>query len=112
MGLSENNTTSSLVMPVSPMYGGGAGGFGGFGGDWGSLIVLFLIAAMFGGFGGGFGGFGGGANALGYDFPWLLNGQQNINSNTNNGFRDAMINDGIKLVLMEFPHSYVMDLPV
>lgn len=98
MGLSENNATSPLVMPVSPMYGGGAGSFGGFGGDWGSLIVLFLIAAMFGGFGGGFGGFGGGANALGYDFPWLLNGQQNINSNTNNGFRDAMINDGINSV--------------
>ncbi len=49
MGLSENNATSPLVMPVSPMYGGGAGGFGGFGGDWGSLIVLFLIAAMCGG---------------------------------------------------------------
>jgi hypothetical protein len=32
---------------------------------------------------------------LGYDFPWLLNGQNNINNNTNNGFRDAMINDGI-----------------
>ena len=41
--------------------------------------------------GGGWGnGFGGGFNnALGYDFPWLLNGQQNINANTNNGFRDA-----------------------
>lgn len=36
------------------------------------------------------GGFGGG-----YDFPWLMTGQQNINTNTNNGFRDAMINDGI-----------------
>lgn len=28
----ENN----MVMPVTPMYGGGNGGFGGFGGDsWG-----------------------------------------------------------------------------
>lgn len=89
MALEENG---GMVMPVSPMYGNN-GGFGGFGGDWGSLIVLFLIAAMFGGFGGGFGGFGmGGGN---YDFPWLLTGQQNINTNTNNGFRDAMINDGI-----------------
>jgi hypothetical protein len=35
---------------------------------------------------------------LGYDFPWLLNGQQNINANTNNGFRDAMINDNITSV--------------
>lgn len=32
---------------------------------------------------------------MGYDFPWLMTGQQNINTNTNNGFRDAMINDGI-----------------
>ena len=32
---------------------------------------------------------------LGYDFPWLLNGQQGINANTNAGFRDAMLNDGI-----------------
>ena len=91
MALEENG----MVMPVQPAYGmGGNGGFGGFGGDWGSLIVLFLIAAMFGGFGNGFGGgFGmGGGN---YDFPWLLTGQQNINTNTNNGFRDAMINDGI-----------------
>lgn len=84
---------NDLVMPVSPLYGGGNNGGFGFGGDWGSLIVLFLIAAMFGngfGFGGGYGGGMGG-----YDFPWLLTGQQNINTNTNNGFRDAMINDGI-----------------
>ena len=84
----------SMVMPVSPLYGGNNGGFG-FGGDWGSLIVLFLIAAMFGGFGGGFGGMGGYGN---YDFPWLLTGQQNINQNTNGGFRDAMINDNITSV--------------
>jgi uncharacterized phage infection (PIP) family protein YhgE len=83
-------------MPVTPAYGGGNGnGFGGFGGDsWGWIILLILLA---GGNGfGGFGGYGGFANAqLGYDFPWLLNGQNNINANTNNGFRDAMLNDGI-----------------
>ena len=44
------------------------------------------------GFGNGFGGFGG------YDFPWLMNGQQNIMQNTNNGFRDQMINDNITSV--------------
>ena len=50
---------------------------------------------MWGGFGG-MGGFGGFGNMmLGYDFPWLLNGQQGINANTNAGFRDAMLNDGI-----------------
>lgn len=84
--------TNDIVMPVQPMYGGygNGGGFGGFGGDWGSLIVLFLIAAMFGGFGGGF-GFGGFAGGLGYDFPWLLNGQAGINANTNARFDNAAI---------------------
>lgn len=93
--ISESN--SLLTMPVAPMYGGNSGWGGGFGGgDWGSLIVLFLIAAMFGGFGGGFGGFGGGG--MGFDFPWLMNGQQNIMSNSNNGFRDQMLNDSINSV--------------
>ena len=74
---------SNMVMPVSPMYGNGGGM--GFGGDWSSWIILFLIFGMFGGgWGNGFGGgFGGG---LGYDFPWLLNGQNGINANTNSGF--------------------------
>lgn len=82
----------NLVMPVSPMYGGGGGFGGGFGGDLGWLIIILLFA----GGGWGMGGFGGGMG--GYDFPWLLTGQQNINSNTNNGFRDAMINDNITSV--------------
>lgn len=87
---------NSMVMPVAPMYGGGNGGFGsGFGGDWGWIILLLLFAG--GGWGNGFGG-GFGNMALGYDFPWLLNGQQNINTNTNNGFRDALINDNITSV--------------
>ena len=66
---------------------------GGYGGDWGWIILLLLFAG--GGFGfGGFGGMGG-MMGMGIDFPWLMNGQQNIMSNTNNGFRDAMLNDGI-----------------
>ena len=94
-----NENSNGMVMPVAPMYGGGYGnGFGGFGGDWGWIILLLLCAG--GGWGmGGFGGFGGFGNMmLGYDFPWLLTGQQNINTNTNNGFRDSMINDGINSV--------------
>lgn len=86
----ENN---GMVMPVAPMYGGaGNGGFG-FGNDWGWIILLLLFAG--GGYG--MGGFGGGYGnmMLGYDFPWLLNGQQNIMNGTANGFRDSMINDGI-----------------
>lgn len=81
-------TNDGMYMPVAPVGNGGFGG--GFGGDWGWIILLLLFAG--GGFGmnGGFGG--------GYDFPWLMSGQQNINTNTNNGFRDAMINDGITSV--------------
>ena len=91
-----NGNANELVMPVSPMGFGGGGGFGNsFGGDWGWIILLLLIAG--GGWGNGFGGFGGG-NAMNYDFPWLMTGQQNINTNTNNGFRDAMINDNITSV--------------
>lgn len=83
--LTDNN---SMVMPVSPYMGGGYGN-NGFGGD-GWWVLLFLLAM-----GGGFGGFGGFGGGLGYDFPWLLNGQNGINSNVNEGFRDAMLNDNI-----------------
>lgn len=87
------NGSENMVMPVAPMYGGMGSGFGGFGGDWGWIILLLLCAN--GGWGNGFGGgFGGGM----YEFPWLLNGQQGINSNTNEGFRDAMLNDNITSV--------------
>lgn len=93
MALTDENG-SGMVMPVAPMYGGGNGGFGGgFGNDWGWIILLLLFAG--GGWGNGFGMGGYGNMMLGYDFPWLLNGQQNIMSNTNNGFRDSMLNDGI-----------------
>lgn len=91
MALTDENG-NGMVMPVAPMYGGGNGGFGGFGNDWGWIILLLLFAN--GGWGNGFGG-GFGNMMLGYDFPWLINGQQQISNNTNNGFRDAMINDGI-----------------
>ena len=96
MALTDENGGFVTTMPVAPAYAGcNNGGFGGFGNDWGWIILLLLFAG--GGWGngfgmGGFGGFGG------YEFPWLLNGQQNINTNTNNGFRDAMINDGITSV--------------
>ena len=95
MALTDENGFVT-TMPVAPAYGGGNGGFGGFGGDsWGWIILLLLCAG--GGWGNGFGG-GYGNMMLGYDFPWLLNGQQNINANTNNVFRDAMINDNITSV--------------
>jgi hypothetical protein len=49
-----------------------------------------------GGWGNGFGGYGGGQ--LGYDFPWLMNGQQGINNNVSDGFRDAQLHDSVTSV--------------
>ena len=91
MALTDENGIGATML-VSPTGGmvNGNGGFG-FGGDSWAWIILLLLLGWGnngnGGFGGGFGG-----NS---DFPWLMTGQQNINANTNNGFRDAMINDGI-----------------
>jgi len=79
---------NGMVMPVTPING--SNNSNGWGGDWAWIILLLLL-----GWGNnGFGGYGGGNS----DFPWLMTGQQGINTNTNNGFRDAMINDGITSV--------------
>ena len=89
MALEENG--NSMVMPVSPMNSNN-GGFGGFGGDgWWLILLLLCFNGGWGGFGGGFGG-----GQLGYDFPWLLNGQNGINANINDGFRDQMLNSNIQ----------------
>ena len=89
---------NEMVMPVAPMMGGyGNGGFG----NWGSDIwVILLVLFAFGGFGGmgwggmmngmGWGGFGGM-----YEFPWLLNGQNGINANTNAGFNQLATSNSI-----------------
>ena len=99
MAITDESNSNGFYMPVAPAYGGGQGGFGGFGGDWGWIILLLLCG--WGGMGmGGFGGFGGGFGnmMLGYDFPWLLNGQNGINNNVNDGFRSAQISDNITSV--------------
>lgn len=88
------------TMPMMPMMPFGQGNNGGmFGGNDSWLGILFLIALCNGGlgFGGGFGG-GFGNMMLGYDFPWLLNGQNGINNNVNSGFRDAQITEYITSV--------------
>lgn len=100
MAFDETNGSGiPATMLVGPT-GYGNGGFGGgFGGDWAWIIILLL--AFNGGFGGwgGMGGFGGYGNMmLGYDFPWLLNGQQGINNNVSSGFRDAQLSDSITSV--------------
>lgn len=93
----ENSGGFNVSMPVAPAYGmmGNGGGMG-WGGDWSWIIILFLFGIFGnGGWGGGFGGFGGG---LGYDFPWLLNGQNGINNNVSDGFRTAQLQDSITSV--------------
>lgn len=99
----ENNSGIPATMLVSPTGTGYSNSNGSFGGDWAWILLLLLI----GGNGWGMGGFGGGMmwpmmmggiGGLGYDFPWLLNGQQGINNNVSNGFRDAQIHDAITSV--------------
>lgn len=83
MALTDDN---SMVMPVSPMYGGG-GGFGDFGNDWGWIILLLLFA------GGGWGGFGG-ANNFAADgamlYPWM-----NQSNQMQEGFNSQMLNSNV-----------------
>ena len=98
MAITDESGGFNVSMPVAPAYGGygNQGGFGGFGGDWGWIILLLLCG--WGGMGmGGFGGFGGGFGNM-FEFPWLLNGQNGINNNVNDGFRSAQISDNITSV--------------
>jgi len=90
------NTTMLMTPANGVPFMGGYGNNGLFGGGDSWLGILFLIALCNGGFGFG-GGFGGGYGnmMLGYDFPWLLNGQNGINANVNGGFRDAQLHDSI-----------------
>ena len=68
---------TDTYMPVAPTNGGG------FGDSWAWIIILLLVF-------GGMGNFGGnGVN------PWVMNGQNGINANTNEAFRDASINAGL-----------------
>ena len=85
-------SNDNMVMPVTPYMGYGNGGNCGFGnGDWGSWIILFLIFGMFGGWGnGGWGGYGGN-NQLGYDFPWLMNGNNRTIDAVTTGFDNAAV---------------------
>ena len=97
MALTDESTGNGFYMPVAPAYGGGyyGGNNGGMFGDWWG--ILLLIALLGGGFGGmGFGGWGG--MGLGIDFPWLLNGQNQIQASTADGFRMAQLQDSITSV--------------
>lgn len=86
MALTDDNG-SGMVMPVSPMYGGGNGFGNGFGGDGWWIILLFIILGGWGnnGYGNG-GGFGGGGGL----YPWM--NQANL---TSEGFQNQLMNDNI-----------------
>ena len=96
MALTDNN--NGMVMPVSPMYGGGfGGGMGGigFGGDWAWILLLLVLGGGWGGFGGfGMGGAGAmmGAGIMGMDYlyPWLNNSEH-----ISDGFRDQQLSSQI-----------------
>ena len=94
----SNDSNNAMYMPVAPAYMGGYnnGGIGGFGGD-GWWLILLLLCGWGGGFGGGFGGWGG-MMGMGMEFPWLLNGQNGINNNVNDGFRTAQLSDSVTSV--------------
>ena len=82
---------SQGVIPTFDVSGNGNNnGFGGSMGEW----IIGLVALGMLGNGGMFGGFGG--NAMGYDFPWLLSGQNGINQNTNDGFQNLHLSDQIE----------------
>jgi hypothetical protein len=80
MAITDN---SDMVMPVTPMYGGGGNGWGnsGFGGDWAWIILLLL--AFGGGWGNGFGGGYAGGNEL---YPWMNQAEV-----TTSGFQNAQL---------------------
>lgn len=89
--LATNN--GAYPYPVYPMYGNN-GNDGFFGGD--GIWAIILLALLFGNGGwGGFGGFGGGYGNM-FEFPWLMNGQQEIMSNTNNGFDTLHLSNQIE----------------
>lgn len=82
-------TNDNMVMPVSPMMGYGNGNCSGFGGDWTMWLVLLILFCGWGnnGWGNGFGG----NNQLGYDFPWLMNGNNRTIDAVTTGFDNAAI---------------------
>ena len=61
------------------------GNNGGWGGNMGELILGIIALGMLCN-GVMFGGFGGANGEMAYMYPWIANGQQEIMTNTNNGF--------------------------
>ena len=83
---------TDTYMPVAPTNGGG------FGGDMFAWIIILLLF-LGGGMNGGFGGNG--------SYPWIMNGQNEINANTNSAFRDAGINAGLDGITAQLGNNAV-----
>lgn len=96
--MNDNNGLTASDVALLTGNNNGWGDNGGWGGMmW--IFALLVLANGFGGFGGFGGGWGGAGNMqLGYDFPWLLNGQNGINTNVSDGFRDAQLHDSVSSV--------------
>jgi hypothetical protein len=77
------NGNSGIIPTVD--IGGNNGNNGGWGGNMGEWILGIIALGMLGN-GGMFGGFGGGNGEMAFMYPWIANGQQEIMTNTNNGF--------------------------
>lgn len=124
MALTDESNGNGMVMPVSPMYGGGFGGNNGFDGDGWWIILLFLLLAGNNGWGNGFGSGNGGSapymidNSVQRGFDQsavmsgitsinsglsdvqqaLCNGFAGVNSNISNGFATAEIADNARQI--------------
>ncbi len=85
-----NGSTTGVIPTFDVSGNGNNNGWGGSMGEW----IIGLVALGMLGNGGMFGGFGG--NAMGYDFPWLLTGQNGINQNTNDGFQNLHLSNQIE----------------
>ena len=88
MALTEESGGNGMVMPVAPMYGGGAGFGGGWGSDNGWWIILLFLFAL-GGWGNGFGGGYGGGGAM----PYIMN--NTTNADVQRGFDQQAVMSGI-----------------
>jgi len=85
-----NGNTTGVIPTFDVSGNNGNNGWGGSMGEW----IIGLVALGMLGNGGMFGGFGG--NGMGYDFPWLLSGQNGINQNTNDGFQNLHLSNQIE----------------
>ncbi len=90
MALEDNGAMNSMVMPVSPMYGGYGNNGGMFGGDSWAWIILLLLLGWGNNSWGNNAGNGNTASAL---YPWM-----NQTDITNAGFRDQMLNGSINSI--------------